>query len=228
MQSAVVLTALRKNIAELKGLPDTRQKNCEAPRQVVEQGLSELFYLEALLSVSSDHLGLFETRHLTALFHHLDEPVTDESLCDLKDAIASLIHVACPHKEDNRVPSACLATNSEADIAHIKTSITFARKWVSGWGNRPERGDPLRYNHILALDYLACMLLTTYEPESKDSGHAQQLLTKIIKKEPGDNYRSVWVELEAKFVNWLRLGNPAHAFFTGKQTDMSWSVSDTD
>jgi hypothetical protein len=228
MQSAVVLTALRKNIAELKGLPGTRQKNGQAPGQVVEKGLRELFYLDALLSVSFDDLGPFEKQHLIALFHHLGQPVTDESLFELKNAITSLIDVACPRKENKRISLDCLATNSAADLENIETSIAFARRWISRWAARPERGAALKYNHILALDYLACMLLTTYRPESEDSGHAQRLLTKIVKKEPGDIYRSVCAALEAEFVNWLRLGKPAHEYFIGKQTDMSWSVSDTD
>jgi hypothetical protein len=226
MQSSAVFSELRKNIGELKGLPGTRQKNGQAPGQVVEKGLRELFYLDALLSVSFDDLGRFEKQHLVALFHQLGQPVTDESLFDLKNAITSLIHVACPHKENKRISSDCLATNSAADVENIETSIAFARTWISRWAVRPERGAALKYNHILALDYLACMLLGSYQPESEGSGHAQQLLTKIVKKEPGDNYRSVRVALEAKFVNWLRLGKPAHEYFIGRLMNMS--VSDTD
>jgi hypothetical protein len=226
MECGSYLNTFRNDIAVRKGLPATEQKNGQAPGQVVAKGLGELFYLEALLSVPFDYLGRFEKRHLIALFHHLGQPVADASLCDLKDAMTSIIHVACRHKEKKLVSSACLATNSAADVEHIKTSIEFARTWINGWAARPQRSDPLRYHHILALDYLACMFLTTYRPESEDSARAKQVLEKVTRKEPGDTYRSVWLALEAKFVNWLRLGKPAHAFFTDKQTDMSWSVSD--
>jgi len=228
MQSGAVLTALRKNTAGLKGLPDTRQKNGQAPGQVVEQGLSELFYLEALLSVSSDHLGGFERRHLIALSEHLGQPLTDESLFDLKDAITSLIHVACHRRENKPDPSGSFAANSAADVEHIKTSIEFAQTWINGCFTRPDRSDSLRYNHVLALDYFACMILMTYQPDSEGSGHARQLLTKISKKKPGDNYRSVTVALEGEFVDWLRLGRSAYAFFAGKQADMQSVVSEID
>lgn len=219
MQSHAVLTVLRKNTAELKGLPDRRQKNGQAPRQVVEHGLRELFYLESLLSVSFDRLGAFESQHLSALFEHLGQPLTDDSLLALKDAITSLIHVACCQKENKLKLSGSPATNS-ADIEHIKTAIGFARTWIKGWIAHPQRSDPLRYHHILALDYLACMIVMTYQPESEDSGRAQQLLTKISEKKPGDNYRSVRVALEGKLVDWLHSGRPAYAFFAGKQADM--------
>lgn len=225
IQSNVVLAALRKDVADLKGLPETKQKNGQAPGQVIEKGLSELFYLDALLSVSFHDLGHFEKQHLIALFHHLGQPVTDESLFDLKNSITSLIHVACAHKEAHRIPLASLATNSATDVEHLKTATAFAQTWISGWAARPERDDFLKYDHILAIDYLACMLLTTYQPDSEDSGHPQQLLTKIAKKEPGDNYRSVWVALDAKFVDWLRLGKPAHEYFIDQLTNMSMSAS---
>lgn len=228
LHSAAVFSAFREDIAGLKGLPATKQKNGQAPGQVVDKGVSELFYLEALLSVPFDCLSHFEEMHLRAMFRHLGQPITDESLCEMKERIASLIHVACAHTTCAHVPSTFPATNPQADIAHIEDLIAFAQAWVSAWAVRPERDDVLRYNHVLALDYLSCMLLTTYRPGSEVSGQARQLLTSIAGKKPGDNYRSVWVALEREFVNWLRLGKPAHEFFLEKQTDMPWNVSGAD
>lgn len=228
MRSGAVLAVLRESTAKFKGLPDTKQKNGQAPGQVVKNGLSELFYLESLLSVSLDNLGRFERRHLLALFEHLGQAVTDDALCDLKDAFTSLVHVTCQHKETRSTTSTSLAAAAESEVEHIRTSIEFARKWLKGCVTHPERPDFLRYNHVLAIDYLACMILRTYQPESEESSHAQQLLQKITGKKPGDNYRSIRVVLEAKFVDWLRLGKPAHAFFASKQADMQWHVSDAD
>ena len=228
LHSAAVFSAFREDIAGLKGLPATGQKNGQAPAQVVEKGVSELFYLDALLSVSFDCLGRSEKQHLMAFFRHLDQPITDESLCDMKECIASLIHVARAHTKCAHVHSTRPAIVSQADKENIDASIAFAQAWVRAWTVRPKRNDALRYNHVLALDYLSCMLLTTYRPGSEVSGQARQLLTSIVSKKPGDNYRPVWVALERKFVNWLRLGKPAHEFFLEKQTDMPWSVSGAD
>lgn len=219
IQSGAILAVLRENAASLKGLPGTTQKNGQAPGQVVGRGLSELVYLESLLSVSLDHLGRFEREHLLALCEHLGWAVTDESLFDLKDCITSLLHVACLRKETRPAPAASIAVNPAADVEFVKTAIQFARTWIKRCGSGAQRSGLLRYNHILALDYLACMVLKAYQPGSDAGSDAQQLLEKIIVKKPGDNYRSVTVALEPEFVDWLGMEKPAGVFFAYKKAD---------
>lgn len=228
VQSGAVLAALRESTAKLKGLPDTKQKNGQAPGQVVKKGLGELFYLESLLSVSQDHLERSERQHLLALFQHLGQAVTEDGLCNLKDTIASVLQVAYQHKETSLPYSVSLGANSIGDVERIKDAIQFARQWVNGCVTRPERSNFLRFNHIRALDYLACMILKTYQPESEESSQAHQLLQKITDKKSNDFYRSIQVVLEPKFVDWLRQGKPAYAFFAGKSEDMQWRVNEAD
>lgn len=83
-QSNAILTTLRKDIAERKGLPGSKQennrkqKNGQAPKVVFENGMADLSFLDALLSVPVESLGRPEKMHLKALLAYLGLSMKDD------------------------------------------------------------------------------------------------------------------------------------------------------
>lgn len=141
----------------------------------------------------------------------------------MREKLASLIHVTAP-QQGHQLQSGAHRANSADDMEHIDTAMEFAKAWLKAWKASRNRDSSLQYNHIRALDYLACRILRAYLPEGICITDVQALAASVAAQSRAAHYKSVTQIMDARFLAFLKQGKPAHEF--SDTINMQWRLAD--